>query len=73
MNSQIGWAVKNDNFPLCGFDITVQFEKLAEAVGCIGVVVEDPKKLDDVIKECLNLVRTGTKHVLLNVICARDC
>jgi hypothetical protein len=47
--------------------------KLAEDVSCIGVVVGDPKKLDGVIIECLNLVRKGTKHVLLNVICARDC
>ena len=68
-----GWAVKKDNFPLCGFDITVQFEKLAESVGCIGKVVDDPNKLDDVIKDCLHLVRTGSKHVLLNVICAKDC
>lgn len=67
-----GFAAKHNNFQLCDFSVSTEFEKVAEACGGIGIRVEQPSKLAQELQRALHLVRTGDKHVLLNVICQRD-
>jgi acetolactate synthase-1/2/3 large subunit len=67
-----GWAVRTDRFPLCDFTSPIQFEKVAEACGGIGLRIERPAELVDRLREALSLVRTGFRHVLVNVLCERD-
>lgn len=67
-----GWAQKNNHMPLCDFDITVDFEKLADSVGGIGIRVEKPSELLSELKRALATAREHRTHVLVNVICERD-
>lgn len=67
-----GWGKRTGVMPLCDFDLTVKFEKLAESCGGIGLTVERPSELLDVLKKSIAIVRNEKKHVLLNVICERD-
>lgn len=71
-SSPDGWAAKKNNFALCDFDLSVQFEKLAESCGGIGLTVSDPRELPDRLAEGLRIVRRERKHVLVNVTCERD-
>jgi acetolactate synthase-1/2/3 large subunit len=66
------WGKKNDSFPLTAFDIPIKFEMLAESCGGIGLSVDNPHDLPEMLKKCLSIVRTERKHVLLNVICEKD-
>lgn len=68
-----GWGKRTGVMPLCDFDLTVKFEKLAEACGGIGLTVESPSELLDTLKKAISIARRDRKHVLLNVICERDC
>jgi acetolactate synthase-1/2/3 large subunit len=67
-----GWAARSDSFALCDFDINVRFDKIAEACGGVGIMVENPLELVDALKHALKIVRQDKKHVLLNVVCERD-
>lgn len=67
-----GWASRRHLFPLCDFDFTVSFEKLAEACGGIGIRLSEPKTLLEQIRSAINRVRSEKRHLLLNVICERD-
>lgn len=67
-----GWAVKNEYMPLCDFDQPIALEKLAEAVGGIGIKVDKPGQLIDSLKRAIEISRTERKHVLVNVVCKRD-
>jgi acetolactate synthase-1/2/3 large subunit len=67
------WGAKSDQvLPLTAFDIPIKFEMMAESCGGIGISEDQPGNLLNTLKKCLNLVRTGRKHVLLNVICEKD-
>jgi acetolactate synthase-1/2/3 large subunit len=67
-----GWAQRKDYFPLCDFDLSIQYEKLAESCGGLGLVVDKPADLPAVLARALACVRTEGRHVLVNVICERD-
>jgi acetolactate synthase-1/2/3 large subunit len=69
-----GWAQKTGNFPLTAFDpqVDLQYDKLAEACGGIGLRVETPEELPQALARGLQLVRQERRHVLLNVICEPD-
>lgn len=67
-----GWAQKHDHMPLCDFNLTVDFEKLADSVGGIGIRVEKPAELLSELKRALSTAREHRTHVLVNVICERD-
>lgn len=67
-----GWASRRNSFPLCDFNATVSFEKLAEACGGVGIKVSEPESLRQKLCDAIATVRTEKKHVLLNVICERD-
>lgn len=67
-----GWASRRQIFPLCDFNVTVSFEKLAEACGGIGVRLSEPETLLEQIRSAIAKVRSEKRHLLLNVICERD-
>lgn len=67
-----GWAQKRNSYPLCDFDLSIQFEKLAESAGGVGLQVSTPGELSFALQKALRTVRVERKHVLLNVICERD-
>jgi acetolactate synthase-1/2/3 large subunit len=67
-----GWSVRTRNFPLCDFVQSIDFEKVVEACGGIGMRIEAPDKLEGSLHEALRLVRSGDRHVLVNVVCERD-
>jgi acetolactate synthase I/II/III large subunit len=67
-----GWAVRKNIFSLCDFDFSIEFEKLAESCGGIGLSVDKPEQLPQILQQALCTVRQERKHVLVNVICKRD-
>ncbi|MBL8150556.1 MAG: thiamine pyrophosphate-requiring protein [Blastocatellia bacterium] len=67
-----GWAEKKDFYPLCNFSLQIEFEKLAESCGGVGIKVESPSELDYQLRRAMNIVRSEQKHVLVNVICEPD-
>lgn len=66
-----GWAARKDVFPLCHFERTIAFEKVAESCGGAGWAVSDPTELPAALRKGLDIVRNERRHVLLNVICER--
>lgn len=67
-----GWSVRTGRFPLTDFSHPIDYEKVAEACGGIGLRAETPAELPGRLREALHQVRTGQRHVLLNVLCERD-
>jgi len=67
-----GHAARRDRFPLCDFSQSIDYAKVAEACGGIGLRVETPAELPQVLRESLDKVRRGDRHVLLDVRCERD-
>ncbi len=67
-----GAAATRDRFALCDFPVQLDLAKVAEASGGIGLRVERPSELEGAIAEVLRLVRSGDRHVLLDVLCERD-
>lgn len=60
------------HIPLCDFDVELQYEKVAESAGGIGIRVSDPRELPAALRRALATAREQRTHVLLNVICERD-
>ncbi len=67
-----GDAVRDDRFALCDFAVAVDFAAVAEAAGGVGIRVEQPSELEAALRRGLDLVRTGDRLVLLDVICERN-
>ncbi len=67
-----GTSVRKGRFALTDFATPVDYEKVAEACGGIGLRAETPAELPGKLREALELVRTGKRHVLLNVLCEKD-
>jgi acetolactate synthase-1/2/3 large subunit len=67
-----GDAVRKDRFALCDFAVAVDFAAVAEAAGGIGIRVTRPSELDAALRRAIELVRTGDRMVLVDVICERD-
>jgi acetolactate synthase I/II/III large subunit len=67
-----GWASKQGTFPLCDFEFSIHFEKLAESCGGVGLVARTPQELPQILQQGLKVVRHQRRHVLVNVICERD-
>jgi acetolactate synthase-1/2/3 large subunit len=71
-----GWSVIRNSYgggkrkyPLSDLDPVVQFERVAEACGGIGLRVEQPSEVLPVLRRALQLVREERRHVLVNAIC----
>jgi acetolactate synthase-1/2/3 large subunit len=67
-----GAAARTGHYPLTEFARSVDFAKVAEAAGGVGMRVERPGELRARLEEALALVRRGGRHVLVDVICERD-
>ncbi len=67
-----GRAVQSDRFALCDFSAEVDFAKVAEAAGGVGVRVERPAELAGVLADALATVRNDNRLVLVDAICERD-
>lgn len=66
------WANKHGFGELWDFKMQVSFEKMAESCKGIGLRVEKPEELPASLKKAIEIARKEKKHVLVNVICARD-
>jgi len=69
---QSPWCERTGRFPLVYFNQGVDFAKIADACGGIGRRVTQPGDVLPAVTEALALVRSGDKHVLLDVHCERD-
>jgi acetolactate synthase-1/2/3 large subunit len=67
-----GWAARTGRFALCDFAAAIAYEQVAEAAGGIGLRVAAPTALEPTLRDALARVRTGDRHVLVNVVCRRD-
>jgi acetolactate synthase-1/2/3 large subunit len=70
-----GWATKTgrDAFPLCEFGASMDYAKVAEAAGGVGLRVSAPSELAATLAHALALVRDGDRLVLVDVSCEQDC
>ncbi len=67
-----GAAVRTGRFALCDFEARVDYARVAEAAGGIGLRVERPADVPDALREGLAAVRRGSQLVLLHALCQRD-
>lgn len=64
-----GAAAKTGTYPGLELHYKIDFRKYVEAVGGVGLRVEDPAELASTLRVALNHVRSGTQAVV-DVICA---
>ena len=67
-----GAALTDSGTVLCDFPRTIDYAKVAEAAGGVGLRVEKPAELLAALREAMRLVRSGDRHVLVDVMCDRD-
>jgi acetolactate synthase I/II/III large subunit len=66
---QHGSGGDTGRLPLADLDPVVLFDRIAEACGGVGLRVEQPSQLAEVLARALDLVRGKGQHVLVNAIC----
>ena len=64
-----GWAVSTGNFPLTQLAPSPRYEKVVEAHGGYGEMVDDPQEVLPALKRALKVVREEKRQAVLNVIC----
>jgi acetolactate synthase-1/2/3 large subunit len=64
-----GWAVSTGNFPLTQLAPSPRYEKVVEAHGGYGEMVDDPKEVLSALKRALKVVKEEKRQAVLNVIC----
>jgi acetolactate synthase I/II/III large subunit len=64
-----GWAVSTGNFPLTELAPSPRYEKVVEAHGGYGEMVEDPAEVLPALKRALKVVKEEKRQAVLNVIC----
>jgi acetolactate synthase-1/2/3 large subunit len=64
-----GWAVSTGNFPLTELTPSPRYEKVVEAHGGYGEMVEDPQEVLPALKRALKAVKEEKRQAVLNVIC----
>jgi acetolactate synthase-1/2/3 large subunit len=64
-----GWAVSTGNFPLTQLAPSPRYEKVVEAHGGYGEMVDDPKEVLPALKRALKVVKEEKRQAVLNVIC----
>ena len=63
-----GWAAAVESVPLCEWEASPDYEKICEANGGYGELVDDAAKLPGALKRALDVVRREKRQALLNVI-----
>jgi acetolactate synthase-1/2/3 large subunit len=66
-----GWAVSTGNFPLTELAPSPRYEKVVEAHGGYGEMVDDPAEVLPALKRALKVVKEEKRQAVLNVICGR--
>ena len=64
-----GWAVSTGNFPLTELAPSPRYEKVVEAHGGYGEMVDDPAEVLPALKRALKVVKEEKRQAVLNVIC----
>jgi acetolactate synthase-1/2/3 large subunit len=64
-----GWAVSTGNFPLTELAPSPRYEKVVEAHGGYGEMVDDPQEVLPALKRALKVVSEEKRQAVLNVIC----
>ncbi|MEO6165306.1 MAG: thiamine pyrophosphate-requiring protein [Candidatus Binatia bacterium] len=64
-----GWAVSTGNFPLTALAPSPRYEKVVEAHGGYGEMVDDPQQVLPALKRALKVVKEEKRQAVLNVIC----
>jgi acetolactate synthase-1/2/3 large subunit len=64
-----GWAVSTGNFPLTQLSPSPRYEKVVEAHGGYGEMVDDPQEVLPALKRALKVVKEEKRQAVLNVIC----
>jgi acetolactate synthase-1/2/3 large subunit len=64
-----GWAVSTGNFPLTQLAPSPRYEKVVEAHGGYGEMVDDPQEVLPALKRALKVVKEEKRQAVLNVIC----
>lgn len=63
-----GWAARAEQVPVTRFGVKAGFEKIAEAFGGYGAVVESPDELLPVLQAAMRVVKEEGRHALVNVV-----
>ena len=66
-------ATGKPTFPLCEFGGSIDYAKVAEAAGGIGLRASSPGEVVSVLQHALALARSGDRHILVDVACEQDC
>ena len=66
-----GWATAVESVPLCEWEASPDYEKICEANGGYGELVDDAAELPGALKRALDVVRREKRQALLNVIAKR--
>ena len=64
-----GWAASTGNFPLTELAPSPRYEKVVEAHGGYGEMVDDPQQVLPALKRALKVVKEEKRQAVLNVIC----
>ncbi len=64
-----GWAAKTDSMPLCDLRPSLDYEKICQAAGGYGEVVERPEDLPQALKRAVKVIETENRQALINVVC----
>jgi len=64
-----GWAVSMGNFPLTELAPSPRYEKVVEAHGGYGEMVDDPAEVLPALRRALKVVKEEKRQAVLNVIC----
>jgi acetolactate synthase-1/2/3 large subunit len=64
-----GWAASTGSFPLTALAPSPRYEKIVEAHGGYGEMVDDPQEVLPALKRALKVVKEEKRQAVLNVIC----
>lgn len=67
-----GHAARTGRFALCDFAAAVDFAKVAEACGGVGLRLDDPAIAEETLRGALRRVREEGRLVLIDARCERD-
>jgi acetolactate synthase-1/2/3 large subunit len=67
-----GHSARTGRYALCDFSVGIEFDRVAEACGAVGLRASAPGELPAVLSEALRRVREERRLVLLDARCERD-
>ncbi|MBI3091774.1 MAG: thiamine pyrophosphate-requiring protein [Candidatus Tectomicrobia bacterium] len=64
-----GYAVSNNEFPICNLDPAPEYHKIALAFGGYGEMVDQPDEVVPALRRALKVVREEKRQAVVNVLC----